>query len=304
MNDVTNDYVYEKMLETEKISDAYERWADYRYSMTEYICGKVDAYNHIGIFGAGALNDIDLWVLLEKGVQVDLLDYDTKTVLAGIQKQLGSRMVDYVTKEQLRVIAYDVWPVDVTFYHELEELFMAQTPMNVVIDALQHLTEKNTTQPLPDLAQYDVLVCMGFHSQIMVHFVALLQHYVRAGICMYDAKDVGQFQQQIGKMNQCMARHLQEQFANHCTRMILSYEYATFDVEDARIYEVIDLLYKGNMAEISEFNLSRVEGALQLEQWIGDAFYGGRIRILENAYAIWPFSQDKNYLMALYEITK
>ena len=297
-------YYYEELLKTEQIPDAYQRWEEYRLSVTEYIMAKLHPMEHIAILGAGALNDIELRTLLDLGVQIDLLDYDVHAVMQGVQNQLGSRWVEYHSKEQLRVMDYDVWPVGIAFYHEVERLFLAQSPIKVVIDALKDLTNQIEKEEMAPMEQYDTMICMGLHSQVMVHFVALLQYYVREGKVLYDEASITQFQSQIADMNDCMVKRLQEHLLKHCKRMILSYEYATFDTEDENLYEVLDLLYQGNMAAVEQCSLSRVQGALQLEQWLGQQFYHGAIQILQNAYAVWPFSKDKQYLMALYEITK
>ena len=172
------EYLYERIRKTEVIPNAYEKWTEYRSGLTNYILERIGRDKKVAILGAGACNDIELPPLLQAGHEITLLDCDEKAMEEGSIRQF-SNVAD---RERVFRKKIDVWDVTVQEYHELEALLFQRKPMQTVLEHMQKVMERIVSQPVEELAEMvqrqDVVVCVGFHSQVTVMFITLLQYYM------------------------------------------------------------------------------------------------------------------------------
>ena len=292
-------YLYGRIKQSERIPDAYEKWSGYRTELTGYVLERLGENKRIAILGAGACNDISLASLLKAGHEITLLDCDEVAMEDGVIRQL-SNVLD---RDKVSCRKVNVWDVTVQEYHTLEELFFQRKPMKSVISHLNKITERIVSQPVELLGEeYDMMVCVGFHSQVTVMFISLLQYYMSLYNVGYSREDVDDYQKMLYQMNVCMAERVQEWMKQSTKRMILGYEYGSFDAADDRIYEIKELFQKGRADLVAQMGISRVQGAVQLEQYLGIQLAQNRMHLCNWGYLVWNILPEKNYLMVLYDV--
>ena len=145
--------------------------------------------------------------------------------------------------------------------------------------------------------KFDRIICMGFHSQVYMPLILTLQkeHYPLS---------VRQQVQRIAEqLNRSFAEESLEAMKQYGGIIYLGYEYTTFLREDAALREeAIERLSEQGSAGLHRMRLSRVEGAYQLEQELGKAYEKQELQIADCAYMLWPFSEEKSYLMVIFRI--
>jgi hypothetical protein len=293
------EYQYEQLRTSETIPDAHEMWRGYRDALTAYVLSNLTPKSKIAILGAGECNDIDLKRVVEKGHQVTLLDRDESAMKRGVARAFGAG--EAVADVQIRTV--DIWQISPVEYHELEEMLYRREQMSVIIAWLKQLTQRLCEMPISLGCGYDTVVAAGVHSQVNVLFVSLLQTYMQQGIC-YEQHEIAAYLAQIADMNRSMTEHLQPALLDMAKRHIYAYEYASFDAADERIYDVIDLFYKGRSDLAAKQGICRVEGAIQLERTLSRLIFEGTFTVVSFQYLVWPFTKEKKYLVIAYELKR
>ena len=145
--------------------------------------------------------------------------------------------------------------------------------------------------------KFDRIICMGFHSQVYMPLILTLQkeHYPLS---------VRQQVQRIAEqLNRSFAEESLEAMKQYGGIIYLGYEYTTFLREDAALREeAIERLSEQGSVGLHRMRLSRVEGAYQLEQELGKAYEKQELQIADCVYMLWPFSEEKSYLMVIFRI--
>ncbi|MDD5949802.1 MAG: hypothetical protein PUC39_08780 [Lachnospiraceae bacterium] len=294
------EYIYEALRKTEQIPAAYEEWKQYREQVTSYLLSKVKHQSRIAILGAGQSNDLELRRLVEAGHELVLLDRDNSAMKQGLQRQFG----EDAARVSIECRHCDIWPVTVEDYHQLEELLLQNTDMEVIVGWMKTLT-KRLEQSTPDLGTgYDWLVVMGLHSQVNIMFVTLLHYYIGTFGLDYSKRDVQMYYAMVTQMNQEMTMHIQPFLMQAARRQLFAYEYGSFEPGEEQIYDVLNLFRQGRADCVQKLGISRVEGALQWEQLLSKEYAQQCLQIRDWNYLVWPFCKDKQYLMVFYECCK
>ena len=280
-----------------RIDGAEKRWKAYRNDLTEYVVKDAKQGEKVLVIGAGACDDLDLERLLEEDRQVFLLDCNPETLEKAVSK--------VKKKENVHTICIDVaglTETQVTAFQkaceegssELEkwkEAYDLRVRENPGFRELQEILE-----PYED-KKFDRIICMGFHSQVYMTLILTLQkeHYPLS---------VRQQVQRIAEqLNRSFAEESLEAMKQYGGIIYLGYEYTTFFREDAALREeAIERLSEQGSAGLHRMRLSRVEGAYQLEQELGKAYEKQELQIADCAYMLWPFSEEKSYLMVIFRI--
>lgn len=290
------DYIYEDLRETEYIDDAYERWEEYRRSLTGYVLGCLDKPSRLAIIGAGACNDYDLSLLISKGHEITLIDYNKGAMQMGLNRQhIG---------QEVTMIELDVFPVGISGYHGLEELFQRNAPFVDVRDYLDRVTGQALQSSFKLPGQYDIVLAAGFHSQLSIALVTLLHEYQRLGMVCFSWEEMVSYAAYVSGINTKLAKQLHEKLCIAASRFLYGCEYACFAKNDASIYQIKSLFEQGRADVVKELCLSRVEGAYQLEQLLGREIMDERLMLESVSYFIWPFHKEKQYLLAGYVCRK
>ena len=284
------EYIYERLQQTEYVKDAYERWKEYRDSLTEYVVCSLTKPSRLAIVGAGACNDYDLARLVSKGHEITLIDYDKKAMERGLTCQhIG---------QGVTVMEMDIFPVQLCGYHGLEELFQK----NASYVQLKEYLDVVTGQALQDgwklPGKFDMVLAAGLHSQLAVAFITLLQEYRRLGKISWSREELLLYQRYVSDINVRLAERIHDEFCASASCFLYGYEYACFQGKDAFIYQIKELFEQGRADVVSQFGISRVEGAYQLEQLLSEELASKRMTIDSVAYFVWPFLKEKQYLLA------
>lgn len=172
MNDLLS-----RLLELQRIPDAYKNWREYRLALTEFLTRYTEPGSTVLIVGAGRCSDFDLRCLEERFSRILLLDRDGSAMREGILEQgadaekvipvradlLGVSDADYQTlffelrEEAVRRKAFgasDNEGFGQTFLDLMKKTLSARRPDDEL------LSELNT----------DYVVCCGVHSQMLSLF--------------------------------------------------------------------------------------------------------------------------------------
>lgn len=280
-----------------RIDGAEKRWEAYRNDLTEYVVKDAKQGEKVLVIGAGACDDLDLERLLEEDRQVFLLDCNSETLEKAVSKVKKKENVHTICKDvagltEAQVTAFQkACEEGSSELEKWKEAYDLRVRENPGFRELQEILE-----PYED-KKFDRIICMGFHSQVYMPLILTLQkeHY---------SLSVRQQVQRIAEqLNRSFAEESLEAMKQYGGIIYLGYEYTTFLREDAALREeAIERLSEQGSAGLHRMRLSRVEGAYQLEQELGKAYEKQELQIADCVYMLWPFSEEKSYLMVIFRI--
>ena len=289
--------IYERLRASERLPGAYEDWSTYREALTDYLCRIIPSGSHILILGAGGCNDFDLNRLLKQGYDITLLDRDCSFMEEGLRRQK-------IKEGEISLLERDVWPIRKELCETLLLEMQQRKSIENLCDTIRQGTKASMQHTLDVKTVYDYVIAVGFHSQINSLFPALFHAAVQEGIATYSLSDRQKLHRFLVEENDRMVDWLQQQIYPVGQHFVFGMEYSAFAKNDPRCEQLIALFEQGRAKEALSYPVSRVEGAKQLEQWIGTAYYEKRITIHSIRYLIWPFLPEKQYLMVIYECGK
>lgn len=280
-----------------RIDGAEKRWEAYRNDLTEYVVKDAKQGEKVLVIGAGACDDLDLERLLEEDRQVFLLDCNPETLEKAVSKVKKKENVHTICKDvagltEAQVTAFQkACEEGSSELEKWKEAYDLRVRENPGFRELQEILE-----PYED-KKFDRIICMGFHSQVYMPLILTLQkeHYPLS---------VRQQVQRIAEqLNRSFAEESLEAMKQYGGIIYLGYEYTTFLREDAALREeAIERLSEQGSVGLHRMRLSRVEGAYQLEQELGKAYEKQELQIADCVYMLWPFSEEKSYLMVIFRI--
>lgn len=280
-----------------RIDGAEKRWETYRNDLTEYVTADAKRGEKVLIIGAGACDDLDLERLLEEDRQVFLLDCNPETLEEAVSKvqtqgNLHKICMDVAELTEAQMTAFrkacEEGSGELEKWKEAYEIRIREKPgFRILQEVLESYEDR----------KFDRIVCIGFHSQIYMPLVLAMQGKD------YPIQIRYQVQQLIEQWNRDFAEASVKAMKQYGKVLYLGYEYTTFLREDAALREeAIERLTEQGSAGLHQMRLSRVEGAYQLEQEIGRAYEKRELQIADCAYMLWPFSEEKSYLMVIFRI--
>lgn len=178
--------VYDELLKTQTIPDAYENWTEYRKNLTDYLIGVTEAGSTLAVFGAGSCNDLDLGILRRHFSKITLIDCKKESMFAALDTYHLEKDPAVTLKEAdfLGITPYE--------YREYADdiLRMIQvdgkdTDMDEVAEyAILRMKELYGRAEERELdfgeKTYDYAIAAGLHSQINNMFAWLWQVYLEA----------------------------------------------------------------------------------------------------------------------------
>lgn len=303
----------------ERVPGADVRWRQYRNHMTEYILkGSADA-DRVLILGAGGCDDIELVAITEHAALVCLADVNRTAMESAVQRLQTIRPE---LRSRLWMIETDFLPISEPEYQAYDKACRQG------IKALEEWWERHNIQrhigcKQPDAGgsgeqsydmlcgvkaameelevdTFDTIICLGLHSQLYIGLAVrtyqqrqLLEDCVRT--CAVDF---------LQNANQRMAEQFMQEVLQLGKRIILGLEYTAIHLDSEYSSEaVLQQLMRSGTEGLYELQLPRVEGAYQMEQQIAELYERDKIQISERQYFLWPFSEEKSYLMVLYVVT-
>ena len=278
--------------------EKYQRWSGYRNSIKEFIAkaieDKVDGGRAV-VFGAGALNDIDIPFLCNTFSQVVLTDIDKESMLDGIVRQ----QLDKSLESRIKTVQADYSGAEKAgLFKTIEDLAAKSASSEKIAgylaEALPNLEPQ--TDVIRELGTFDLIVSCPVYTQIVFSqiesFLRILHDYN-----LYKYKELNDI---LNSAYSCMPKVLEKyndtlvSFAAEGSVIVLVTDIAEISTKGSGLSYVKELLAKRekNEAEIEEF-IS--ENGLELAQ-VGTADLKSKTEILNSRYMVWPFNKDKEYL--------
>lgn len=186
--------VYAQLKKLQRIPDAYEKWADYRAAMTDYLLSSTGRDSTLAIFGAGCCNDIDLARLAGHFRSITLLDMDEAAMRQGLTR---CQLHDFpgIRPEVLELVG-----ITATDYEDFSALLTEQLQLfgseidpqllaGVALSFLYPVYERAESHRLRlGSRRFDYTVSFGLHSQLNNMF-AWIWNAVAGPLGCADASD-------------------------------------------------------------------------------------------------------------------
>ncbi len=83
----TAERLYRSLRESQSIPGAWEKWAEYRKELTDYLLRSTRAGSTVTVFGAGECNDLDLSCMLQHFGRISLYDAHMAAMQCGLKRQ-------------------------------------------------------------------------------------------------------------------------------------------------------------------------------------------------------------------------
>lgn len=287
----------DSMRGNERVPGADKRWRDYREQITDYIAREQRQEERILILGAGACDDMDLQPFLERGATIWLADINESAMQAAMAKWPANdvhRLVwDFV---QLTEDDMDAYRRALLQGRTALEVWWTQYYNRFRVDVF--LPIKQVMQE-HGILQFDKVICLGFHSQLYID-IALHTMEVKEQI---ESDVYAEAIQHIQDANRRIAKGFMEGVQAITKELVLGMEYTTIYQEQPELLpQIIEQLEKMGSAGLHQMQLPRVEGAYQTEQELGRLVQNNKLRIVDNQFFYWPFSEEKGYLMVIFDV--
>ncbi|GEM_PF-1302401 len=289
----------------ERIPEANRRWQQYRLDVTNYIASECRHGERILILGAGGCDDLDLEWLLQKETEIWLSDINEEAMQEAITEVLEQApqcrerihriKTDLIAMPDELIQQYDaacLEGIDALnmWWQKYMQAFAEQALMTK--DILKEMRKSG-------VAIFDKVICLGLHSQL---YVALAVRTYQLGNKLTEEvrKAAIQWLQQVNDMT---AEKFLNEFPLLGRELYLGLEYTTMYAENPEVEtEIISQLESYGEEGLVNLKLPRVEGAWQMEQELWKQSQEHRLLIRDRQYLIWPFSEEKRYLMVIYSL--
>lgn len=182
--------VYDQLMRLNIIPNAYEEWSDYRKTLTDFIINHTKVKRSALIVGAGRCNDFDLKRLSDHFSSLTLADIDSEAICQGLKKQEISSERAYVRRadivglgaDKLRALSEEVEILARKGKNDLTDVFL---------NRCESLFNERIPDPLYTTGQFDYVICIGVHSQLLSIIPRIACVFQRAGfmnietVCKY-----------------------------------------------------------------------------------------------------------------------
>jgi len=285
--------------DSEIIPDAYERWASYRKSNTNFIIDSVSSHKGIIILGAGRCNDIDLLSLSRHYPEVMLVDRD----MVAMQEALITYGLQ--CNEHIHIVQQNFTKVDDKCVDEFRNMLYKKKDFDVVLEYLDNMVGQHTTTYIYEFLEnvpedvYDTVVCIGVHSQLVIRLIYILEEYRHH----FTTEQLERLKHRLSDLVDITSKNLNNNIFSipGIKYTYIGYEYAAFYDSDEKMVEDIKYLFEHGMAgKVAEYNLPRVEGAYECELDLTRRLHNNTLEIQGFLYNVWPFTENKEYLTILY----
>lgn len=291
-------------MKSSRIPGAEIRWREYRKAVTNYIAEEIQTGETVAIIGAGACDDIEIGTLLAQGAEIWLADIDTEAM-----KSVMLRMSDqnHVWAERLHWIETDLMQLSDSERRDYEDACIGcaaletwwnrrdqqwEQGLNIYKDIYKVMREQA-------IRQFDHVICLGVNSQLCIPLVLPLEREMK----MDDREWYQQAVQRIRQENERLARAFLAETGKIARQMVLGLEYTTiYRTQAYREQQICQALEENGSIGLHALKLPRVEGAYQVEEELGIQCRRGDVQIKDHQYMLWPFSEEKTYLMVIFKL--
>lgn len=318
---------YELLKHSEIIKNAFTRWESYREYVTEYVLEHVES-DRMKVVGAGVSNDLDLACLAKYLNSIILLDRR--------EQDCKEAFLKYHLQDKQTVVFQQssFWNITDQEFAEFESLVCnvtKQTYMEqAVLDYMEQLGRKLSAAAKNDKScendnslgafhrhvltkkeqtgnQNSTYCMIGLHSQLNIMFVQLAKAYLKEN----NDNVMQAICQKVRQLNELAAESCIH-WLKHCgcETFVMGFEMAVAYTEtDKGLFQLFIQQYdretdsdkKHELETCMRKNIEdkRVEGAYQMLQTIEQCEKEKIVTLSDTQYTIWPFSEEKEYLMCL-----
>ncbi|WP_175494592.1 hypothetical protein [Oribacterium sp. WCC10] len=302
--------IFDSIKQEFSIPDAYENWRTYREELTACVLAtknarkmpnqsvdRVDSKRPeegskgtLAVLGAGPCNDLDINRLSEAFDHIDLIDIDTKSITAGLNRQnkahdsridIKLMSVSGITEEMVTHFFNRLYMYIIEKGHSLTEgEFIARSLSEFqLIENFMYRDLTDFETVLPE-KHYDTIIAAGLHSQLF-SMISYCWHILAGNISeqLFSGRIVNPdpFHDHIREVDDRLIPLLNTAISNSARKRILL---------------------------ASEYDpMNPVEGAWQCIRDIRTRYTGGSISLTESTLE-WPFfpEQGRKYIMLIQDI--
>ncbi len=270
------DRIFNEILKTYIITDAYDRWSEYRQRVTDYLISYIERGKTVAILGAGASNDIDLKRFFEHSGTLTLVDKDIKAMNDALSRYglIGKPGIKLVQKDFLGISDDRYKKIIGICLLNHKEHSSTDKAAREVINELESLFREINAQDIDlGIRKHDYVVAIGLFSQLY----SIIMHIWDYMQLLFKKKD--------DRIAQMCARQNDIFIPRFCK--------ALEDIASER-------LFAG--AEAWEtYHQCAVQGARQAIEYFekkttAEDFNKRRVVIYQD---VWPFYDDVTYQMAI-----
>ena len=279
-------------------NERYQKWSGYRRKITEFVAAEVSKNMTNGraiVFGAGALNDVDLSFLCDAFEEVVLTDIDEKSMHAGIERQ-------NLTKEErskITTVKMDCSGVQTAgLFDKLEEMAAKSSSPAV-------LTEFMTTAISllrPDykkaerLGEFDfVLSCPVYTQLVYTQIEFFLKILYDCGL--YEYEDLNRILAGAHKAMRpviCNYNDLLISRMKDDSVIAVFTDIAEISTDNGKL-NIINKLLQADNVDYHEVERYVSENGLEFAI-LGRDDLKSKVQIYKQMYTMWPFDETKEYL--------
>lgn len=284
----------------------FEMWSEHRKIIKNVIekrLGelKISGNKSVGIWGAGKCYDIDLNYLSNKFNKVVLMDINEDSMLDAI------KLHNVTDKRNIEIKKVDFMINTNKIYMEFSDLINNKHDIDELKAYLEDLEKsiENHHEINMILDKYDISVCLGVHSQILVAVNLMLFQAKK----IYDESDVAELIDIFRRCKKEAERRLNSAIINHSKDLL----FVGFDLmelslknDTERFYSLIqDNLIKNDIESVIKIAMQYpVSGAVQAAEDVWERIINEELRFDGFDAWIWDYDMEKSYVFVLETILK
>lgn len=264
--------LYDQLLELQVIEHAFSEWQTYRTRVTKFIIEYTKPGQTLAICGAGRCNDLDLALLRKHFQHITLLDKNEDSML-GAKRQYGLE-----AESNVETLKIDFVGVSDTAYRHYADTLITEAKKYGKDTNVHHLAEvglkllvqlerqlSGTCSPL-EVGQYDVVVALGVHSQLLN-----MLEWIWSIVLETLELDEPIVRKKIGEMNTLVVEQLND------TLFAMTKACLMIGVEQQRVGRE-----------------GHIQGAIQCMQDIQHYIDAGALEVMQHMALEWPFDRGTN----------
>lgn len=274
--------VYDKLLKLQVIENAWEEWAAYRLSITQYLIDNIEEQRELAIFGAGRCNDMDLKRLLMHFDHLVLVDLDKDSMQEALKKQglENEPRITLITADFVGITPNDYRSFADTLVYTVRQRGLETSMVEltqVAIRELDKLYRQAMEMPLV-FKKYKNIAVIGIHSQL----ISMLD-WIWQAILQTLGRQESSVRQKIMAMN---------------TAFIQRFDTALLESAEGQIVMGYEIERIGRPGAVQ----GAMQGAIDFKERVDR----GEIKLCDFSQMDWPFDQKQGivYHMGIFAVER
>ena len=284
----------------------FENWYEHRKIISNVIDKRVqelnlDSNKSIAIWGAGKCYDIDLNYLSTKFDRVVLLDINEDSMRDAL------RLQNVNNNDNIEIKKVDFTNNTNKIYKEFFELVKNRHSINELNAYLENLKKSiiKDNEISYDLDKYDISICLGVHSQLLVAINIILL----AAKKFYDKNDIDDLVKVFKICKKEVEKNFNQSLINHTTDLL----FIGFDLMEVsfkngteKFYDPIrNALLRNDTESVIRIAMEcPVSGAVQAAEDIWNRIMSKKLGLDAIDCWLWDYDMEKSYVFILETLIK